>query len=76
MKKITVFYEEMPPFPCFCGVKVEDPDDEEEIKQAVLESIFEELDDPEAFEDQIIEKLRILYVFDGWLRAPRHEWAD
>lgn len=76
MKLITVFYEEMPPFPCICTVKVKDPDDAEEIKEAVLDYIFNEEDTLLSFEEEIRRKLRILYVFDGRLRNPRHEWVD
>ncbi|HHX89626.1 MAG TPA: hypothetical protein GX700_07600 [Paracoccus sp.] len=75
MKLITVFYEEMPPFPCICTVKVKDPDDAEEITEAVLDYIIEEEGASEDFEEQIREELRILYVFDGRLRNPRHEWV-
>lgn len=75
MKWITVIYEEMPPFPCICAVKVKDPDDAEEITKAVLDYIIEEEDESLSYKEEVVEALRVLYVFDGRLRNPRHEWV-
>ena len=75
MKWITVIYEEMPPFPCICTVKVKDPDDAEEITKAVLDYIIEDEDESLSYKEEVVEALRVLYVFDGRLRNPRHEWV-